>query len=409
VTVRTRFWLLAAIRWLGTGFIVPVAALLPLDRGLTIAEYGSVAAVQGIAVLVMELPTGAFADAMGRRPVFIASAIVAVVSYSVYATAHSPAVFAIATALAGVYRALDSGPLNAWFVDAVHDETPPDQRSAVVARGLSGYASIVGLSIAAGAILSAGVVAWAPFGRDDALAVPYAIAIALTVVQIGAATVLMRETRRPGHGGLVASMRRTPATILAGARLVLRSRVLAALVAIEGFWGFGMIAFETMTPIRMSEILGDRGEAASVMGPATAAAWGVSAAGAAMVPMLLRRWSMVSVSVVLRVVQGTTVVAMGLAGGAVGLVAGLLATYAVHSAAGAIHETLLHEQVGPGHRATVLSLGSMAMQPGASIGLIVLGAIATDRSTGAAVVVAGVVLAVTAPLFLVRRREGVVA
>ena len=409
MTIRTRFWLIAAIRWLATGFIVPVAALLPLDRGLTIAEYGSVAAVQGIVVLVLELPTGGFADAVGRKPVFIASAVVAVVSFSVYATAHTPAGFAIATALAGVYRALDSGPLNAWFVDAVHIGTPPEQQSAVVARGLSGYASIVGLGIATGAILSAGVVAWAPFGRDDALAVPYVIAIGLMLVQIGVAAVLMGEPRRTGHGGLGASVRATPATILAGARLVLRSRVLAALIAVEALWGFGMIAFETMTPIRMSELLGDRGEAAAVMGPATAAAWGVSAVGAATVPLLLSRWSMIRVSVALRLVQGATVVAMGLAAGPVGVIVGLLATYAVHSAAGAIHETLLHEQVGPEQRATVLSLGSMAMHPGASIGLIVLGAISSDVSTGAAVVVGGLVLAAAAPLFLVKRREGVVA
>jgi DHA1 family tetracycline resistance protein-like MFS transporter len=409
VSVRTRFWLIAAIRWLSTGFIVPVVALLPLDRGLTIAEYGSVAAVQGIVVLVLELPTGGFADAVGRRPVFIASAVVCLASYAVYATAHSVGAFAIATALGGVYRALDSGPLNAWFVDAVHASTPPAEQPVVVAKGLAGYASVVGASIAAGSLLSAGLVAWAPFGRDDALATPYWIAIVLTLAQIVAGALLMHERRPSEHGGLLASVRATPATILTGTRLVLHSRVLAALVAIEAFWGFGMIAFETMTPIRLSELLHDRGEAASVMGPATAAAWAVSAVGAAMVPLLLRRWSMVAVSVVLRVVQGTTVVAMGLAAGPVGLVAGLLATYAVHSAAGAIHEALMHQQVGPEHRATVLSLGSMAMHPGASIGLVVLGAIATDRSTGTAVVVAGVVLAVTAPLFLVRRREGVVA
>jgi DHA1 family tetracycline resistance protein-like MFS transporter len=409
MSVRTRFWLIAAIRWLSTGFIVPVVALLPLDRGLTIAEYGSVAAVQGVAVLVLELPTGGFADAVGRRPVLVASAVVALASYAVYATAHSVGAFAVATALGGVYRALDSGPLNAWFVDAVHASTPPAEQSVVVAKGLAGYASVVGASIATGSILSAGLVAWAPFGRDDALAAPYWVAIALTVAQVVAVALLMREHRPSEHGGLLASVRATPATILTGTRLVLHSRVLAALVAIEAFWGFGMIAFETMTPIRLSELLDDRGEAASVMGPATAAAWAVSAVGAAMVPLLLRRWSMVAVSVVLRVVQGTTVVAMGLAAGPVGLVAGLLATYAVHSAAGAIHESLMHQQVGPEHRATVLSLGSMAMHPGASIGLIVLGAIATDQSTGTAVVVAGVVLAVTAPLFLVRRREGVAA
>jgi MFS family permease len=406
VTVRTRFWLIAFIRWLSTGFIVPVSALLPLERGLSIAEFGSVAAVQGVVVLALELPTGGLADAMGRKPVFLASGVVAVAAYTAYSLAHTPAAFAAAAALTGAYRALDSGPLNAWFVDAVHAETPVAEQSGVVARGLSGYAVVVGLAIATGSLLSAGLVAWAPLGRADALAVPYLVAVCLVVVSLAVATVLMHEPRPTGRGRLVASVLGTPRTILGAARLVLRSRVLAALVAVELFWGFGMIAFESLTPIRLSELLDDRDAAASLMGPATAGAWGVSALGAALVPLLLRHWSPVAVSAALRLVQGATVAAMGLAGGPVGVVAGLMATYAVHSAAGAIYESLLHEQVGPDHRATVLSLASMAMHPGASVGLVVLGAVAASASTGTAMVVGGVVLALAAPLFVVREREG---
>jgi predicted MFS family arabinose efflux permease len=126
--------------------------------------------------------------------------------------------------------------------------------------------------------------------------------------------------------------------------------------------------------------------------------------GAAAVPWLLRRWSPVAVSGALRIVQGLTVVAMGLAWGPVGLVVGYVSTYLVHSAAGAIYETLLHEQVTNEHRATVLSLASMAMQPAASLGSVVLGLIATGVSTGAAIIVGGLVLMLAAPLFLVRPR-----
>lgn len=403
--VRNRFWLLAGIRWLSTGFIVPVVVLLPLDRGLTIAEYGSVAAVQGIVVLLLELPTGGFADAAGRRPVWITSAVVAFCSYLVYSVAETPLVFAVATALGGLYRALDSGPLNAWFVDAVHAEVPEAERTGAVARGLSGYASIVGIAIGGGALMSAGLVAWAPLGRSDALAAPYWIAASLSLVQIVAASILMDEHRTSRFGGMVESVRATPRAIADGARLIVRSRVLRALVAVEIFWGFGMVAFESMTPVRLSELVGDREQAAALMGPVTAAAWGVSALGAAMVPWMLRRWSLTTVSVALRLVQGATVVGMGLAGGVAGLVAGLFATYAVHSAAGAIYETLLHEQVGSEQRATVLSLASMAMHPGASVASVVLGAIATGASPGTALVVGGLVLAAAAPLFLVRERR----
>jgi DHA1 family tetracycline resistance protein-like MFS transporter len=402
MSVRTRFWLLAGIRWLSTGLVVPVAALLPLDRGLSIAEYGSAAAVQGIVVLLLELPTGGFADAVGRRPVWIASAVVSVLSYGLYSVAQTPAMFALAMALAGVYRALDSGPLNAWFVDAVHEEVPESDRGSVVARGLSGYASVVGVAIAAGALLSAGLVAWAPFGRSESLALPYRIACVLTLAQIVAAWVLMDDNRSARLGGVLVSIRATPRTILGGVALLLHSRVLRALIVVEVLWGFGMVAFESMTPIRLAELLDDRDLAAAIMGPATAAAWGGSALGAAAVPWMLRRWSPAAVSVALKLVQGATVVTMGVVGGAAGLVAGLLATYAVHSAAGAVYETLLHEQARAENRATVLSLASMAMHPGAAIGAVVLGAVATSVSPGAALVVGGIVVAAAAPLFLVR-------
>lgn len=402
MSLQRRFWLLAALRWLPTGFIVPVAALLPLQRGLSIAEYGRVAAVQGIVVLLLELPTGGFADALGRKPVFLASAAVAVASYLTSSMANSVAGFAVAIGLAGVFRALDSGPLNAWFVDAVHDNPSVTEPSPVIARGLSGYSSIVGVSIAAGSVLSGGLIAWLPVDRGTAMTVPYLVAASLACVQILVATLVMHEDCSERRGGLLASIRTTPTTVLAGLHLMWRSRVLRALVAVELFWGYGMVAFESFTPIRMADLLDDRDLAAAVMGPVTAAAWGVSALGAAAVPFLLRHWSMVSVSVALRLLQGATVVGMGLAAGPVGLVVGFFATYAVHSVAGAIYETLLHEQVGKQNRATVLSLASMAMQPAGSLAAITLGALATGYSTGTAVVVGGVVLALAAPLFLVR-------
>jgi DHA1 family tetracycline resistance protein-like MFS transporter len=402
MSLRARFWLLAGLRWLPTGFVIPVGALLPLERGLTIAEYGAVAATQGVVVLLLELPTGGFADALGRKPVFVASAVVALASYVTSGLAQVPLAFVLASALSGVFRALDSGPLNAWFVDAVHDDELVTDRSDTVARGLSGYASVVGASIAVGAVISGLFIVWAPLGRESSLALPYWIATALAVVQIVVALATMHEDRSARVAGVMHSVRATPRAVLDGVRLLWRSRVLRALVAVELFWGFGMIAFESFMPIRLSELLTDREQAAAIMGPVTAAAWGVSALGAAMVPLLLRRWSMIGVSVALRIVQGATVVGMGVAAGPIGLILGLFATYAVHSAAGAIYETLLHEQVGKENRATVLSLASMAMQPAGSIGAITLGVIATGMSTGFAIVVGGVVLALAAPLFLVR-------
>ncbi len=399
MSIRTRFWLLTGLRWLPTGFIIPVTALLPLHRGLTIAEMGLAFAMQGLVVLALELPTGGFADALGRKPVVIASGCFALLAYTVFVSAESIAAFMVAASLTGVFRALDSGPLNAWFVDGTHSR---GGGSVDVARGLSGAAAVIGASIAAGSLASGALIAWAPLDATTRLTLPYLIALGLTFVQLVAVILFMSEDRSTRVEGVVASIRSTPHVIAAGFSLVRRSRVLRALVAVELFWGFGMIAFESLMPVRMSELLGGRDDAAAVMGPIVAAAWGISAAGALVVPLLLRRWSMRSVSFTLRIVQGLTVIAMGLAMGPVGLVVAYFATYGVHIVAGAIYETMLHEQVGPEQRATVLSLASMAMHPAGSLGAIILGAIATGTSTGIAMIVGGVVLALAAPLFLVR-------
>ena len=151
--VRNRFWLLAGLRWLPVGLLLPVMTLLPLQRGLTVAQLGAALATQGIVVLLLELPTGGLADALGRRPVVLASAGFAIVALGLVAVARSPLAFAVAFGVMGVFRALDSGPLNAWFVDAVHASPTPDDgdaesRSATVARGLSGAGVASGGGIA---------------------------------------------------------------------------------------------------------------------------------------------------------------------------------------------------------------------------------------------------------------------
>ncbi len=409
MSLRARFWLLSALRWLPTGLIVPSATLLPLDRGLTIAEVGSLVAFQAVAVVLLELPTGGLADAWGRRPVLVVSIVVACAGYVMTAVAQDFAGFAVASTLTGVFRALDSGPLNAWYVSAVHDEahgpgTSDARRRSTVASGLSGAGSVLAGSIALGALAAGGLIAWAPTGRSDALVVPYVAAAVMSVVQLGACLALVTERPRPAGTGLGGSVARVPGAVREGIGLVVGSRVLVALVAVEVLWGFGLIAFETLMPVRLAELVGGRDQAGALMGPVVAGGWAMASIGAAACLPLVHRWGGVPVSVVLKLVQGATVVAMGLVAGPVGLVVAYLATYATHVAAGSVYESLLHDEVDNRHRSTVLSVVSMAMHPAAAAGGVVLGAIATAGGTGVAIVVGGIVLAAGAPLFLIRRR-----
>ena len=77
---RRAFLLLTFARWFPVGLVVGIFTLWFLERGLTVSETLLAFSVTGIVVFVLELPTGGFADAFGRRPVLVAAAAVNIVA-----------------------------------------------------------------------------------------------------------------------------------------------------------------------------------------------------------------------------------------------------------------------------------------------------------------------------------------
>ncbi len=395
--VRRRFLLLHGLRWLPTGLMIPVLILFMQERGLSLPEIGLAATAQGLVVLALELPTGGLADALGRRPVLVASWTVNLLSLALLVTADSFWMFFLAWALQGVHRALDSGPLESWYVDATMAADP----EANYESGLGHAGTVIGVAIATGALLSGGLVALGPVGPVRALTVPLLAATALQVVGLITLLVLLSE-HRPARGvaALRTSVRQAPQMIGQAFGLLRRSRVLLALVAVELFWGFGMVTFESLLPVRLAEVTADADRAAALLGPASSAAWLVSAAGAALTPLLLRWPGPAPAAALLRILQGLTVVGMGLFAGPVGVLVAFLACYAVHGASNPLHTGLLHRQVDGPYRTSVISLNSMMGQPAGALGGVVLTALAAGTSISTAMLVGGAVLALAAPLYL---------
>jgi MFS family permease len=394
---RHRYLVMLAMRWLPTGLLIPVLTLLLLSRGLSLTQLGLVAALQGLVVLALELPTGGLSDALGRRPVLLAAGVLELFALGVLSVADSVAAFALVFILEGAYRALDSGPLQAWYVDAVLAEDP----EAELVGGLSGGATVAGLAIAAGALAAGGLVALDPLPGVAPLAVPVLAAAGIQASSIAVTAALATETRvAGGWRAAAASVRQVPAVIGGSLRLVRGSRVLAALVGVQLCWGFGMVTYETLMPVRLAEVAGGPAAAGALMGPASAAAWAVAAAGAALVPLAARRFGLAPTAAGLRILQGLAVTGIALLAGPAGVVAAYLATYAVHGASVSPHQTLVHGQVTREHRTTVLSIGSMALQASGAVGLVGLTALADRTSLGVSILVGAVVLALAAALYL---------
>jgi MFS family permease len=401
--IRFRYLTLYGLRWLPTGLMIPVMILLMQERGLSLSQIGVVGAAQGLIVLALELPTAGVADALGRKPVLAAAWVIGLASMVLLAVADSFWVFVLVWALQGVYRALDSGPLEAWYVDATLAVDP----DAEYERGLGWAGTVIGIAIGAGALLSGGLVALGPVGPVSALTLPVVVAVVLQAVSIVALLVMLVERRAAkGAGALRASVTEAPRMVGQAVGLLRRSRVLLALVAVELFWGFGMITFESLLPVRLSEVVGSADRAAALLGPAGSAAWLANAAGAALTPFLLRRIGAAPAAALMRILQGVTVVGMGLFAGPVGVIIAYLACYTVHGASNPLHMGLLHRQVDGPYRTSVLSLNSMVAMPAATLGGLVLTAVADRTSVTVAMLVGAVVLALGAPFYLPAWRAG---
>src|SRR3954451_18326900 len=191
-SVRTRYLLLVGMRWLPTGLLIPVTVLLALSRVPTLTDIGLVFSLQGLVVLVLELPTGGLSDALGRRPVLILASLIGLVSLALLTIADSVVLFAAGTSLQGVFRALDSGPLEASYVDATLAADP----DAHIERGLSAGRAVLSLAIAVGALMSGALVALDPVPGIAALTLPLVVALGLGVVNVVAILALMHEVRR---------------------------------------------------------------------------------------------------------------------------------------------------------------------------------------------------------------------
>ena len=399
------FLLLSFTRWFPVGFGVGIVILLQTNRGLSIAQAMTAAAVSGFVCFALELPTSGFADAFGRRAVYVAAAGINVVTGLAYLFAQSFWQFVGAAALMGAFRALDSGPLEAWFVDTVHESAP----GADVDQELSRQGTVLGVGMAVGALLSGALIWWHPIKAFPAIDLAVAVFAALNVIHLIATLCLLKEAPRPVSSGdrerrALASVKEAPAVIRGGLLLLARNRVLLGLIGAEICWSVGMVAFESLLPLRLEEMLGSAQAAGALMGPVAAVGWGIFALGTWLAGRLSQRWGVARAAMLGRGLNALGVVVMGLTLTPAQLVAAYLFTYTMHGLNGPPHSALLHREASAQNRSTVLSINSMFAFLAFGIAGPLAGLLADHASIQSAMLTVGLVSALGIAAYLPARR-----
>ncbi|HSK00536.1 MAG TPA: MFS transporter [Kofleriaceae bacterium] len=107
-----------AFRLLATSYLfVPIFMLFQAERGLSFFERLALGGLYSAVIILVEVPTGVFADRVGRRRSMLCGSLAMVVACLLAARADGFAAFAVAEALAALSMALCSGADSAYLYD----------------------------------------------------------------------------------------------------------------------------------------------------------------------------------------------------------------------------------------------------------------------------------------------------
>ena len=392
--IHRRFLILVGARWLGPGFLAPLLVLVLRDRGFSLGEVGMLFAVYGFTTAALELPTGGLADALGRRAVLAASAVLQLVLFAMLLVATSPTWFVVGFAIGGVSRALDSGPLEAWFVDRTRQIDP----QASLRRGLSAGGVVGGATLAIGSI-AGGLLPTLTGGRID-LAVWAALGAG--AIYLAAIFLLMTEPHTDRHGSVGTAFARVPEVVAAGVRLGASNGSLRLLLGAAVGIGFALSGLELLWQPRFLDLLGEGTAGTGPLGFILAGAFAMAALGSALTPWLTRRLGNDPRRTAFtgQLLMAVAVVGLAVAGQIVVAAAAFMAVYLALGLTNPVADELLHDQVTEDVRTTVLSVRSMTLQGAGMAAGLSLGALADSWGIPAAWIVTALILAATSALYL---------
>jgi len=396
-----RYVCLTALRWLPMGVTIPVTVLLAQSRGLSLAQIGLVFVAHSVVALLLELPTGGLADAIGRRPVLVLSGLLQISGLLTLAVAHDLATFAVAFGLVGAGRALDSGPLESWYVDAVHQLAPGTD----VTPGLSRAAIADGLALSLGAVLG-GVLPGLAAEGSTPLALPMLVGAGIGAINIAAVLLFVTPLGPPsgvGVGSLLRNgVREVPGIVRDTVRLAAQDQALRLLIGITFIAGMVLSTLELLGPIRFAEIAGSRTEGTAVFGIVMAISFGAAALGSALATTARRaaRGSVAVATSVLLVLCAAALGGIALAPTAVLAGAAYAAFYLWNGAGWPLRKQVMHSRVDSSKRATTVSASSFALMLGGITGSLTLPLLTDWTSLAVGFAAAGVLLLVSAALSL---------
>ena len=395
--IQRIYYLIISLFWLAIALPMALNVLFVQSRGIDLFQVGMVMGVYSLTIVLLEVPTGGLADAVGRKRVTIIAYICQAMASCVLLFAFSFPVMLAAFILYGAGRALSSGALDAWFVEALQRVDPQiDLQPALAKAGTFSF-----LSIGLGTLLGSSIPLLFSRLPTDRIAVltplsmPIVFAIMVRIVLLVLTVLLVKETP---ISALAACWKRgfseVPRIIRAGFMLSRSNPTLLLLLGTTSISGFALAGLETFWQPNFAHMLGGS-EGKSFF-------FGIVMGGNFLVGMLgnllatpISRYLKKRYGLVCAVFQGAWGIAIILLAMQVYPAPAALFFWLAYMNMGVIdspHNTLLNGEIPSEQRSSMLSISSLAGYIGAMIGSAGLGYVAEHASISVAWMIAGLVL-----------------
>ena len=387
---------------LAASFIWGINTVFLLDAGLSNFEAFAANAFFSAGMVVFEIPTGIYADTLGRRASYLLGTVTLAATTGCYVflwRIHGPFwAWAIVSMGLGLGFTFFSGAVEAWLVDALSATGFEGTLESVFAKG-----QIIG-----GAAMLAGSVAGGYIAQATNLGVPFILRACVLVVMFAVAFFLMRDIGfEPVRGqGFAIEVRRVwAASIKFGWRVPAAKALMLSSPFIAGVQVY---AFYALQPYLL-KLYGDP-KAYGIAGLVAAIAAGAQIVGGIAGPRLRKLFvRRTSALLAATAASAVTVALIGMLGRFWLVVALVVVWGLLVAAAMPIRAAYLNGLIPSQQRATILSFDSMLSSTGGVVVQPALGRAADVWSYGTSYVVAAGITALALPFIRLSRRANATA
>jgi MFS family permease len=402
--IKWRYYVITFLVWFSTALPLSLTVLLAQARSLDLFQVGLALGVYSLTIVLLEVPTGGLADAVGRKRVALLAFGLAALYNLAFLFAFSFPALLLAMILYGVSRALSSGALDAWFVDALQAADGDIDLQPALAGAETVSLLALGLGTVAGGALPR---LFAGLPADGTailtpLATPIVAALALKLLVVAAVALLIHEERPAGEVSWRAGFRAVPGLVRQATGLSRTNPRLLLLMSASFVAGLAIISLEALWQPFFAALPGV-GDNSLLFGVIMAGNFLMGMVGNLLSIPLSRRLGgrHALVGALARLLQGASILALAAAGALIPAIGFFWLTYVMGGLGLSPHATLLNAEIPAERRSAMLSVQSLAAYLGSFLGGAGLGYVAEHASISGAWAIAGALTVVSLVPYLI--------